>query len=358
MATGDQRDAGVDDGLLRDRPDDPLRGTWVSDKVQHALTRVDSLTRELEHVETALRAQAEDVSRLHDSLQLVEGRTTRHDVGQEQTREVRQEVAELEERLAQESALRRDLTAQVERFRGRDSENQQELFRALQSIAARLDEIDGRATSEQLRQRHIADEIAEIDHEGDSVEARIEAIERRIAAEYEAGRHVGAEVAKLASSITQLMSAVDALEARSRAVVTDQHRLNDEIASLRSIPDREGELREVIEQQRATRVRLEERMSQAEELVAELSRSVADAPDARALLQRQIAGEAEQRRALADRLEAQRDTFIEHMRRQARAQEESHRRMIEDMERDIRISRQLLVRLSEETDESEQEQPL
>ena len=73
---------------------------------------------------------------------------------------------------------------------------------------------------------------------------------------------------------------------------------------------------------------------------------------------RQIAGEAEQRRALADRLEAQRDTFIEHMRRQARAQEESHRRMIEDMERDIRISRQLLVRLSEQTDESEQEQPL
>jgi hypothetical protein len=32
--------------------------------------------------------------------------------------------------------------------------------------------------------------------------------------------------------------------------------------------------------------------------------------------------------------------------------------MIEEMERDIRVARSLLVRLSEQTDESEQEQPL
>lgn len=358
MTSGDQREAGPNDGLLRDRPDDPLRGTWVSDEVQHALARVDALTRELEHVETALRSQSEEVARLHDSLQTVEGRTARHDAGQEQTREVQQTIAELEERLAQESALRRDLTAQVERFRGRDAENQQELFRALQVIASRLDEIDGRATAEQLRQRHIATEIAEIDHEGEGIEARVEAVERRVAAEYESARHVGTEVARLASSITGLMSAVESLEARSRALTLDQHRVGEEIAALRSVRDREAELREVIEQQRATRARLEERMTQVEELLATLSTTVAESAEARALLQRQIAGEAEQRRALTDRVEAQRDTFLEHMRRESRSQEASHRRMIEEMERDIRISRQLLMRLSEDTDESEQEQPL
>ena len=66
MTSGDQREAGMNDGLLRDRPDDPLRGTWVSDEVQHALARVDALTRELEHVETALRSQSEEVARLQD----------------------------------------------------------------------------------------------------------------------------------------------------------------------------------------------------------------------------------------------------------------------------------------------------
>ena len=130
MAVGGGRDEGYDDGLLRDRPADPLRGTWVDDQMQFALARVDALTRELEHVETALRSQSEEVSRLHDSLGVVEGRTVRHEVGQEQTREVRQEIAELEERLAQEAALRRDLAGQVDRFRGRDAENQQELMRS------------------------------------------------------------------------------------------------------------------------------------------------------------------------------------------------------------------------------------
>ena len=97
---------------------------------------------------------------------------------------------------------------------------------------------------------------------------------------------------------------------------------------------------------------------QVEELLATLSTTVAESAEARALLQRQITGEAEQRRVLTDRVEAQRDTFLEHMRRESRSQEASHRRMIEEMERDIRISRQLLMRLSEDTDESEQEQPL
>ncbi len=358
MPTGDQGESSMDGGLLRARTDDPLRGTWVSDEVQHALARVDSLTRELEHVETALRSQSEEVARLHDALAVVEGRTTRHDSGQEQTREVRQAMAELEERLAQEAALRRDLTAQVERFRGRDSENQQELFRALQSIATRLDEIDGRASAEELRQRHISSEIAEIDHEGDGIGARIEAIERRVAAEYEGNRHTGTEVARLAASITGLMSAIESAETRSRALTLDHHRMTEEIAALRSIRDREAELREIIEQQRATRARLEDRMAQAEELIATLAGSVAEFAEMRAILQRQIAGEAEQRRALTDRVEAQRDTFIEHMRRLARSQEASHRRMIEEMKRDIRISRQLLVRLSEDTDETDQEQTL
>lgn len=358
MPSGERREAGTEDGLLRSAPDDPLRGTWVSDEVQHALTRVEALTRELEHVEGALRSQAEEVSRLHDALALVEGRTTRHEVGQEQTREVRQGIVELEERLAQEASLRRDLAAQVERFRDRDAEHQQELFRALQVIASRLDEIDGRASAEALRQRHLTEEVAEADQENDDVVGRLEALERRVAAEYEGSRHVGTEVARLASSITGLMSAIDAMEARTRAVTQDQHRLDEEIATLRSVRDHEGELREIVAQQRATRARLEDRMAQAEELIADLARQVAEASEARALLQRQIAGEAEQRRSLVERVEAQRDTFIEHMRRMARAQEESHRRLMEDMERDIRISRQLLVRLSEDTDESEQEQPL
>jgi hypothetical protein len=138
----------------------------------------------------------------------------------------------------------------------------------------------------------------------------------------------------------------------------DQRRLDEDVAALRSIRDREEELLEVVEQQRSTRARLDDRVSVVEESLEAVRRDLAAASEERALLARQVGGESEQRRALAERVEAQRDTIADHFRRLARADEESRRRMIEEMERDIRVARSLLVRLSEQTDESEQEQPL
>ncbi|MEX2376298.1 MAG: hypothetical protein WD942_12060, partial [Dehalococcoidia bacterium] len=86
-----------EDGARAQHP----QGTWTADELQAALVRMDSLNRELHRVETALRVQQDEVARLHDSMQVVEGRTARHEVGQDQTRAVRQEIVELEERLTQ-----------------------------------------------------------------------------------------------------------------------------------------------------------------------------------------------------------------------------------------------------------------
>ncbi|MQC48059.1 MAG: hypothetical protein DWG77_03060 [Chloroflexi bacterium] len=333
-------------------------GTWTADELQAALTRIDGLNRELHRVETALRVQQDEVARLHDSVQVVEGRTARHEVGQDQTRAVRQEIAELEERLAQEVSLRQDLSGQIERFQAREAALQQELHRALGVIASRLDDVDGRASADALRQRHIASEIAEVEHEGEGVEGRVESLERRVAAEFEGQRHLGVEVAKLAASVSQLLSAVDALEARARAITTDQHRLDEGLVALRAVRDRESELGEVIEQQRATRARLEDRMNTTEETLEALRQSIAAAADERSLLARDVGGVTERWRQLDERLTAQRDSLTEHLRRQSRANEESRRRLMEEMERDIRTSRSLLTRLIEDTDETEQEQPL
>ena len=356
MADGERRpDTRPDGGLLQSSPD---HGTWTSDELQTAVRRVDALTRELHRLETTMHLQQEEVARLQDTLQVVEGRTTRHEVGQEQTREVRQEMAELEERLAQEASLRRDLVARVERFQHREAETEVEIHRALQLILSRLDEADGRATAESLRQRQIAGEVAEVEHDGEDLVTRVEALERRFAAEQESGRHVGTEIAQLASSVAQLKTAVDAMEVRSRAIAADQRRIDEAVASVRATRDHEAELRELVEQQRATRARLEDRLAAIEETQEALRRELADTAEERALMARQLAGGAEQRRELLERLEAQRDTFVEHLRRQVRADEERHRRSIEEMGRDIRIARSLLVRLLEETDEAEQEQPL
>lgn len=334
------------------------QGTWVSDELQQALVRVTSLGREIQMLETALHLQQQEVARLSDSVQIVEGRTSRHEVGQEQTREVRQEIAELEERLAQEVSLRRDLTAQVERAQRREAETQQELQRVLRLISSRLDDFDGRVAADRQREASARDDLAAAGQQDEDLAARLERLERRVGAEFEAARHQGTETARIAASVSQILSTVDAIEARARAMQQDQRRLDEEVAALRSIRDREEELLEVVEQQRATRARLEDRVSVAEEAMEELRRAIAAASEERALLARQVSGESEQRRVLSERVEAQRDMVADHFRRISRADEESHRRQIEELERDIRVARTLLARLTEQTDESEQEQPL
>ena len=355
--TGEARhDAPAEDGLLR--PADLRDGTWAGDEIRRTMARIEALSRELQHIDLALKAQQDEVSRLSDSVHTVEGRTQRHEVGQEQTREVRQELAEMTQRLAEEASLRRDLAAQVDRASRREAETQRELQRVLEVIATRLDDFDGRVSAEAHRGRAIADDVTEVERDGEDIDARILRLEHRVGAELESARHYGAEVARVAAAITQMMSTIDSIDARARAMQVDQRRLDDEVAALRSISSRDEELLDMVEQQRATRARLEDRVSQVEEALEELRRGIAVGSEERQVLARQIVGEVEQRRSLAERIEAQRDAVIEHQRRQARAEEESRRRMIEEFERDIRVARGLLVRLSEQSDDAGQEQPL
>jgi chromosome segregation ATPase len=346
-----------DGGLLRaEHP--PGLESWVGEDIQRALTRLDALNREVQQVEETLRVQRDEVARLAESVSLVDGRTQRHEAGQESAREMRQEIAALEERLLQEVSLRRDLSAQVERASQRESESQRELRRVLEVIASRLDQFDGREAASAERQRTIAQEIAADDTVDEHVDARLERLERQLAAEHESSRHQGTEIARLAGSLSTFLTNLDAIESRARTMLLEQRRLDDEVSALRSVRDREAELLEVVEQQRATRARLEDRVSRAEEALEEIRLALAAESEERALLTRLLAGESEQRRALGERIEAQRDAVVDHFRRVVRAEEESRRREIEEIERDIRVARGLMVRLFEQSDEAEQEQPL
>ncbi len=66
----------------------------------------------------------------------------------------------------------------------------------------------------------------------------------------------------------------------------------------------------------------------------------------------------ERLRGLTELLEAQRLAMVEHLRLQGEANEESGRRRIDEIERDIRKARDLVVRFAEQTVEASQEQPL
>ena len=336
----------------------PGQGTWIGDELQRAQQRIESLTREIALLHHSLKAQQEETARLIETLQIVDGRTLRHEAGQEAAREVRQALITLEERIAAESALRRDLAAQLTRAEEREAETQGELQRVLGQIASQLDDATGRDAAVLARQRAILEEAAERERDGRDHDSRLETNERRLGALEDQARHNGVEVARVVAAFSPLLGTLEAVEARVRTLQADQRRMDDEVAAVRAVRDREEALLEVLDQQRVTRARVEDRLNTVEETVEEVRRRQGALSEEQALLARTVAGAAEDRRAILERIESQRDVILEHLRRQLRAGEESARRHIEEVEREIRISRALLVRMDEQQEGAGREQPL
>ncbi|MFA7249605.1 MAG: hypothetical protein WC273_08230 [Dehalococcoidia bacterium] len=335
-----------------------LRGTWVADELAGALRHIDALTHAMESLQQGMRLQQQEIARLGDGLQTVDGRSQRHEAGQEVALGLRQEIAALRFTLDAEAELRRDLVARIERGDAREAETQRELQRVLTQIASRLDTADGRQASIAEREQHLAGGLADAAREEQSTESRLTNLERRLAAERDATRHTGQEIARVAGAIPELLAKIEDLAVRMRGAQEEQRRVVEDVALISAVRDRETDLLDALEQQRLTRARLEDRLNTIEEEIEAVRRDSAAVQEQLALLARDRAHEAEERRRLQERLEAQRDTVAEHLRRALHADEDRARRRIEEIERDVRVARSLLVRLDEQASETEQEQPL
>ena len=351
---GDAQEAGLQAGEVPAQ----LRGTWVGDELTRALHHIDALTHAIDTLQQGMRLQQEEIARLSDGLQIVDGRSQRHEAGQDAARALRQEMATLHTTLDAESELRRDLVARVERDEAREADTQRELQRVLEQIATRLNAADERQASSDVREQHLTADIADQARDEQSIDARVTNVERHIDAAQGATRHVGQEIARVAGSVPELLAKIEDLAVRLRNTQEEQRRFAEDLASVRAIRDREAELREVLDQQRSTRAHTEDRLNAIEEEIEIVRRDNLSVQDQIALLARDRAGDAEQRRHIEERLEAQRDTVAEHLRRVLRADEDRARRRIEEIERDVRVARTLLVRLDERSSETEQEQPL
>ncbi|MDA0256227.1 MAG: hypothetical protein O3C25_00595, partial [Chloroflexi bacterium] len=103
---------------------------------------------------------------------------------------------------------------------------------------------------------------------------------------------------------------------------------------------------------------LEERVAELEERLVESGARIDVAEEDRALVRRELAGAAERQRALGETIEGQRLAMLEHARRRTRADEDAARRRADELDREVRVARELLVRLAEGSEQAGQEQPL
>ena len=330
---------------------------WIEGQLAELRDQTERIARELDGLRVALQDQQRGAAELHDALLVVEGRTRRHEAGQELAHAVQQQLGAVTERLEEAAALRRDQRGALEREQRRDREQGQSGAAAFEGLAERLRVLEQRARGEGERQRRLADEHAGTGGADERLAERIAATEGRLAALADAWASERAERARFEAALPGLGAALDELDARTVALRTELRRSEDEIAQVRARRDREDELLELVDQQRATRIRLEERLGALEARLEEAVQVVGGASEERLGLGHRLAGMEKQLRAFGEAIEAQRWAVLEHFGRLLDADQAGSRKQIEELEQRIRERRRLAVGLREGSEQAGAEQP-
>ncbi len=339
-------------------PEPVVASVWLEQQLQRALERIEALTHDMDQLREVLRAEQAESSRLHDQLALLDGRTGRHEAVLDQVRALQQQAALLEERIEAEAALRRDRAGSLDRGQQRGVDAQQAVEYSVSRVESELREALQRLTAVEERLRHTVDDVAASTRDESSLETRLEALDRRIEALASGARRDGDERSDAAAAIPELRLALAALEARTRAIQQDQQRFEDDVARLVPAVDVQTVVDDAVDQVRSLRERVEARLRAIEEQTAELSHRQQLTGEERALSHRELVAHEAQLRALASAIESQRETLVEHVRRTTAAAEDAGRRQMQEIDRQARAGRELLTRLTEQSDEGTQEQPL
>ncbi|MYD65763.1 MAG: hypothetical protein F4X26_07285 [Chloroflexi bacterium] len=179
---------------------------------------------------------------------------------------------------------------------------------------------------------------------------RMEDIDNRIRAAADLAMQGRQAKERLDLALPELSSSISQLEATAETLRTELRRTGEEVAQERARRDREDELLELIDQQRAARVRLEERLAVFSEYLEEARDRLGAAAEERAALARQSSRTDERLLMVSEALDMLREAVVEHFQRLLDAERTATEKQIEGIEQRLREGQQLVTRLREGTD--------
>ncbi len=238
----------------------------------------------------------------------------------------------------------------------RANDQDSDVMLVIEGVRSQIDLLEQRIAREGERGRRVGDELSELDRVGGVTDQRIEGVEGRVAALAETAGSEREERTRVDAAVLNLEATVEQIGGRLTALQVALRRTEDGLARLDSSLEREEELRQVIEQQRSVRIRLEERLRELEERLREALELLAAAAEERLALRHQTMGLDQRMTLLTESLEFQRDAVIDHFRRVLDVEEQQAKREIEEIEQGLRRGRGLLVRLRESGPQPPEEQ--
>ncbi len=331
---------------------------WLETQLHASVARMDGLARDVATLQSALAAREREVTELREHLAIVEGRSRRIESAQEAWHDLPQALAALDARLNDEGELRRALGVALDRVRERQQQSQEAIEGALASMDRRLDGAEQALAVVSARQVQLASDLAGRAQDETRDIGRLAALSDEVAALRQAMRREDGSGPRTEDAVAALQLAVHVITGSTQQLQLHQQRLQDELTTLHRIAEREDALAEVLEQQRTLRRHLEERLALLDSRGASADAAQASEAESVSLLRRRIDRLETSVSALGPGAEAQLEALLDHFRRATIASEAAGRRQTEEIDRQARAARALLVRLSESAELATKEQPL
>jgi chromosome segregation ATPase len=324
-------------------------GGWVQDQVYQLKAQVAQLEQEVTHLQST-------GTNLSDTIHRMEVTLRDASIGAGQTYRLQEEINQAAALLVhfqdEQAALRERLDAIGRHREVEDNRDQQEWT----EVARRTELLERQVSSWQDRQSGV-DEVGRRFQEGLSlIRQQIQQIEQRLeSSESKAAR--GLEGANRAEhNLTQVDAAIDALRReneniaeRTRVNADVTHRLESAVNQQLSELNRLEMLTERIELHRAERQRLEDRALRLEEEFT-ASRERLDLIDQRqARFGAQQEGIASRLDALYEQVGELRTAVVDQIRKLIATQDRTKRRTIQELEREIRETKQYVADLTDQS---------
>lgn len=303
-------------GSLDSVPPEGVSG-WTERQVAALREHTDRLRHEVDVLRSTLHEQQRVIAGMESTLASLDENTRRHETEQQTIRTTQQR---LQGTLEGAEAVISRLTERVQ---------------ALEQRAWSADSMHGQrpdGDDEQL------------------ASGRMEDIDNRIRAAADLGMQGRQAKERLDLVLPEISSSLSQLEATTETLRTELRRTGEEVAQERARRDRETELLELIDQQRSTRIRLEEQLALVGEYLEEARERLGAAAEERGALARQSSRTDERLLMLSEALDMLREAVVEHFQRLLDAERTATEKQIEGIEQRLREGQQLVTRLREGTD--------
>lgn len=330
----------------------------IEEQLAVAFERIADLGRQLAHAREESADREATVRALRESWNTVEGRTLRHEASLDAVRALGTTVAALEERLEQESQLRREALLALGQGVARDRGAAGAVVEHLEELESRLDDARRVTAGAGARGRTQGDALGEIDERLARAHERLDGVEQRLAADRDAAVAATSQHAGLEARVAESAAVLRELVGRTREGQNERRALADSVAELQAADRQDGELRDLLDQQRAMRQRLEERLMALEDEMRAVGRAMLEAAEQRAQIRVQLANLDARVGELTVGEGTDRELVAARFRALAELEERSERRVAAELEQRARERRETLNRLDEATEQATRGVPL